>query len=172
MLDTIEQAIADRIKSKLADAVGKIDVQRGIAGIPVQAIYVSMEEGIFKRITQNTFNADVTGYVDVVFSGLQSEDQRRKGIFPILEGIIQCLLQQKLGLKIDPIVPKSFRNTTTEDYKQKGLIVFTLEITTKYSITKLSDEETTDLLRVGLNYYLKPGDNVADASDQLTLREV
>ena len=171
MLDIIEQAIADRIKVKLADAAGKIDVQRGISGIPVQAVYVSLEEGTFKRTTSDTFSVDVTGYVDIVFSGLQSEDQRRKGIFPILKGIIQCLLQQTLGMKIDPIVPKSFRNTTTEENRKAGLIIFTLEILTKYYIKKLSDEAVVKLLSVGLNYYLKPGDDVADASDEVTLAQ-
>ncbi|MGD0278347.1 MAG: phage protein Gp37 [Smithella sp.] len=172
MLDIIEQAICDRIKFKLADAAGKVDVQRGIEGIPVQAVYVSLEEGAFKRTTLDTFCAEVTGYVDIVFKGLQSEEQRRKGILPILEGIILCLLQQKLGLKIDPIVPKSFRNTTSDEHKKAGLIIFTLQIITKYYITKVDDEKITELITIGLNYYLKPGDDNADASDQLTLREV
>ena len=67
MLDIIEQAIADRIQTKLADAAGKIDVQRGIEGIPVQAIYVSLESGTFEKTTSETFGCMVTGFVDVVF---------------------------------------------------------------------------------------------------------
>jgi hypothetical protein len=174
MLDTLEEAVAARIKDKLADAAGRIEVQRGIGGIPVQAVYVSMEEGKFQRVTSNTFSCDVTGFVDIVFSNLQNEEQRRKGIFPILEGIIQCLLSQTLALKIDPIMPKSFINTTTEEQKKAGLIVFTLQISTKYYITKLNEDEITDLLKIGLNYYLQDpvDDNIADASDLVTLDQI
>jgi len=170
MLSEIEEAVKNRICDKLAEAAGKIDVQRGVEGIPRQAVYVSVEEGDFTRVTSDTFSCAVKGYVDIVFSNLQSEEMRRKGIAPILEGIYQCLLLQKLGLTIDPIAPTRFRNTTTQDFKEKGLIVYTLEFSTKFRITKLDEEAATELLRIGLNYYLKPGDNVADASDEINLR--
>lgn len=172
MLDAIEEAVKNRIGGKLAQAAGKIDVQRGVEGIVRQAVYVSVEEGDFARVTSDTFSCAVKGYVDIVFSNLQSEAERRKGIAPILEGIYQCLLLQKLGLPIDPIVPKSFRNTTTQEFKEKGLIVYTLEFATKFRITKLDEEAVVDLLSIGLNYYLQepaPADDNADATDLVTL---
>jgi hypothetical protein len=35
---------------------------------------------------------------------------------------------------------------------------------------KLSDEETVDLLTLGINYLLIPGDEAIDASDTITLQ--
>lgn len=172
MLDQIEEAVKNRIGDKLAEAAGKLDIQRGVDGIPRQAIYVSVEEGDFARVTQETYSVAVKGYVDIVFSHLQNEEMRRKGIMPILEGVYQCLLLQKLGLSILPIVPQKFRNTTPPEMKEKGQIVFTLEFGTKFNITRLDEEAVTDLLRVGLNYYLQDpaDDGVADASDLVTLQ--
>jgi hypothetical protein len=100
---------------------------------------------------------------------VQNESQRRKGIYPILQGIVQCLLLQDLGLKMTPLVPKSFRNITSEAQKERGLIAYSLEMKTKTQIKRLDDETVTDLLTIGLNYYLKPGDDAVDATDLLTL---
>lgn len=36
-------------------------------------------------------------------------------------------------------------------------------------VEKISDETVTDLLTIGLNYYLKPGDDTADGTDVATL---
>jgi hypothetical protein len=171
MLDQIEEAVKNRIGDKLSDAAGRLDIQRGVDGIPRQAIYVSVEEGDFTRVTQETYSLSVKGYVDIVFSHLQNEEMRRKGIAPILEGVYQCLLLQKLGLAISPIVPQRFRNTTTEELRQKGLIVFSLEFGTKFNVARMDEETVTDLLRVGLNYYLQDpaDDDEVDAADLVTL---
>jgi len=170
MLSAIEEACVARIKDKLTAAVTRIDVQRGIEGIPQPAVYVSVEEGTFTRVTDDVYRQQVTVYVDVIFSNVQSEAQRRKGVYPILEGVLLCLFGQKLGLEITPLIPKSFRNTTTEELKSKGLIAYTLTMSTGYHIRRVDDEAVTDLLSVGLSYYLQPDDGKADAEDLLTLQ--
>jgi phage gp37-like protein len=170
MLSAIEEAIVARIQTKLTEAVTRIDVQRGIEGTPQPAVYVSVEEGIFTRVTDDVIRQTVTIYVDVVFSNLQSEAQRRKGVYPIMEGVLGCLFGQKLGLEITPLAPKSFRNTTTPELKEKGLIAYALELNTSYHIRRMDDEVVTDLLTVGLLYYLQPDDGVADAEDLVTLQ--
>jgi hypothetical protein len=81
---------------------------------------------------------------------------------------VQLLLLQDLGLGIKPLIPKSWRNATSEELRKKGLIAFTLELGTSYVISKLGEEATDDLLSIGLNYYLKPGDDIVDASDVIT----
>lgn len=169
MITQIEEAVVNRIKAKLSSAAGFVAVQRGIEGIPQPAIYVSAEEGKFEKVTQSTFKQDLTLYVDIIFEHYSNEGERRKGIYLILEGIVQTILLQKLGLDISPLIPKSFRNTTDEDLKGKGLIAYTLEIETSYYIKKVEDEAVTDLLKVGLEYYLKPGDAVKDANELVSL---
>jgi hypothetical protein len=170
MLNEIEEGVKNRIGDKMSASAAKIDVQRGVEGIPHQAIYVSVEEGDFARVTSTTYSVTVKGFVDIVFSNLQSEGERRKGIAAILEGVYQCLLLETLNLNITPIIPTRFRNVTTQEQKDSGLIVFTLEFTTKYNITKLDETAIDDLLTVGLNYYLQDpvNDGVVDAVDTVT----
>lgn len=169
MLAQIEEAIVGRIRTKLGAGAGTLAVQRGAEGIPQPAVYVSTEAGRFQAITQQSFRQELTIFVDVIFSELSSDGERRKGVYLILSGIVQTLLLQKLDLAIKPIVPVGWRNTTTEEFREKGFIVYSLELATAYVVEKLDDEAAVDLLTVGLNYYLKPGDDTADASDTVTL---
>ena len=170
MLSAIEENTVARIKAKLTTASAKIDVQRGIEGIPQQAVYVSAEEGTFTRVTDDVLKQQITIYVDIVFSNVQSEAQRRKGVYPIMEGVLQCLFGQQLGLKITPIIPKTFRNTTTEELKSKGLIAYSLEMSTSYHIRRVDDEAVTDLFYVGLQYFLNPDSETANAEGEVIVQ--
>lgn len=171
MISAIEDAIKNRLQSKIGAALAGMGIQRGIDGIPQPGVYISTEEGAFSKVSSDTFKQEITCYLDIVFSSLANsgEEMRRKGIYLILEAIVLALLLQKLNLAITPIIPKSFRNTTTEEIKNKGMIYFTLTLTTSYHIKCVDDEAITDLLAIGLQYYLKPGDDNADASDQIDL---
>lgn len=168
-IDQIEDAISDRIKTKLANVAGMVAVQKGSNSISQPAVYVSAEEGKFEQEGKITFRQQVIVYVDILFEHLSDEQQRRQGVFMILAAVLQTLMIQDLGLKIQPIKPGSWRNSTSEELQQHGVIAFTLTLETSYAIERLDDEAVTDLLRVGLNYYLKPGDAVADATDTVTL---
>ncbi|OPY07252.1 MAG: hypothetical protein A4E68_01934 [Syntrophaceae bacterium PtaB.Bin095] len=167
MLSEIEEAVAARITEKLAAAAGYVAVQRGTEGVPKPAVYVSVEEGAFEKVSADVFRQTVKGYVDIVFSHLGNEEQRRRGIYPILEGVLQTLLLQTLGLEIAPVRPKAFRNVTSETLRAKGLLAYSLEFETSCHLRKLDEEEAADLLRIGLNYYLQDpeDDEVVDASD-------
>ena len=170
MLSAIEEAIIARIKAKLIIATTRIDVQRGIEGTPQPAVYVSAEEGTFTRVTDDALRQTVAIYIDVVFSNVQSEAQRRKGVYPIMEGVLGCLFGQKLGLGITPLMPQSFSNTTTEELKKSGLIAYSLEMNTSYHIKRIDDEAVVDLFTVGLTYYLQPDDENADAEDTVIVQ--
>ena len=170
MITQIEDAIVALLKVKLTASTAGISVQKGFEGLPVPAVYVSTEAGRFEKITQSTFREHLTIYVDILFLQLSDERERRKGIYLIMDGILQTLLLQDLGLSIKPLMPESWRNTTHEEFRKKGLMAFSLEVATSYTITKQDDETVTDLLAVGLNYYLEPGDQLA-ASDTVTLSE-
>lgn len=171
MLTQIEDAIVARIETKLAATAGMVSVQKGAEGIPHPAVYVSTEAARFEKATMQSYRQEVTIFVDVIFSHLASEGERRKGVYLILQGIVQTLLLQDLGLAIKALVPRNWKNVTTEEFREKGLIVYSLELATSFVIAKLDDEVVADLLTVGLNYYLKPGDDIIDASDELTLEE-
>lgn len=169
MISQIEDALVTRITTKLATTAGMVAVQKGFEGITQPAVYVSTEEGKFERESNSTYRHHLTIFVDIIFEHLGDEAERRKGIYLILEGVLQTILLQDLGLKIKPLVPKSWRNATTEDIREHGLLAFTLEVETAFSVTNQSDEVVTDLLTVGMSYFLLPGDAIADASDTVSL---
>lgn len=170
MINQIEDAIVDRIKESLSAAAAKVAVQKGADGIVQPAVYVSTESGKFGKISQATYEHELSLYVDIVFAYRGADDRdRRKGIYLLLEGVLQTLFLQRLGLAIKPILPKSWRNTTTEEYRQQGMLIFSLELATAYTISRVNEAEAEDLLAVGLNYYLTPGDDAVDAVDLVTL---
>lgn len=173
MINQIEDAIVARIKNKLATIAGKVAVQKGVEGIPQPAVYVSTEGGRFEKVTMASCRHQLAVYVDIVFSYRGADErERRKGIYLILLGVVQELFMETLGLAIKPIMPKDWRNTTVEELRTQGLLTFSLELTTSYMITKLNAEEAADLLAVGLNYYLKPGDDEVDAVDIVTVPDI
>lgn len=168
MLTRIEDAIVELIERKMSTTAGMVEVQKGFQGLIKPAVYVSTDAATFEKVTQSSFRQTVTVYVDIVFSHLMDERERRKGVYLILAGVVQLLLLQDLGLDIKPLTPKRWRDATTEELRKKGLIAFSLELSTSYIIRKLDEEATDDLLSIGLNYYLKPGDDIVDASDLIT----
>jgi hypothetical protein len=172
MLNEIETNIAELLTTRLESA-RKVGVQRGVQGLTQPAVYVSAEAGTFERQTQWTYKHTVTVYVDIIFSSLKDQKSRRDGINLILEGALQLLLLNTLGLAIDPLKPKSWRNTTTEELDGLGLISYSLELTTSFLVEKQEEEVVTDLLTVGLTYYLQePDDETADAADVVNLPEL
>jgi hypothetical protein len=164
MLNEIEDNTVTLLTSKLESA-RVIGVQKGTAGIAQPAVYASAESGTFEKVTQAIWRHNVTLYVDIIFSNLRDQRSRREGINLILEGVAGLLLLNSLGLKIEPIKPKGWKNTTSPEMDELGLIAYSLELTTSYTLTRLNDETAGELLKVGLNYYLTPGDDAVDASD-------
>ncbi len=163
----IEDAIISRLQAQGIDL--RMEIKEGAAGIPINRIEVFTNAGRLDKISQNTFKQTVTVSLLLFFRNIRTEKDRRRGLYPILEGIIGILLLQTLELSISPVLPKAFRNVTTEEDRTAGELVYLVELETSYTITKTSDEQVTDLLLMGLNYFLKPGDDVSDASDNVVL---
>jgi len=172
MISELEEAVAEQITEKLTAAVSRVDVERGIPALSLPDVQVSIEEGDFGKVASDTFEQKATIYVDIVFRELSSDQQRRKGINIILEGIVRSLMLQKLGLKLQqPIHPKNYRNVTTAEDHGEGKMTYTLTFTASWNITKLDDEAAADLLTVGLGYYLNPVSDTLAVTDTVTLRE-
>lgn len=168
-ISEIEDAIVERLQERLTTA-GKIAVQKGIEGFPQPALYVSTEDGTLTRSTADKYKQSLKIYLDIIFKHLGNEKERRRGIYLILEGAIQTLIGQDLGLKINPLEVKGFRNTTSKELTDAGLLAFSIEVATSHYLTIQSDEAITDLMTVGLAYYLRePLDATADSADAVDL---
>ena len=167
MLADIETKVADRLNLKLAEPK-RVDVDEAHTALAVPAIDVVVGGGSFDRIAQK-YKITPSVYVIVTFQHLRSTSDRRKGIYPIVEAIVACLVGQNLGLTIDALVPIRMDNITNQEEAEAGKLVYQLEFRTGFIFERMTDEQIGDLLKVGLNYYLKPGDDTADASDLVSL---
>lgn len=168
MLAEIEEKIQLRIKEKIT-GVKDVDIGKARGGLVSPSVFVAISGGTYKKIGQVSFKHEVSIFLSVEFKNLKGEEERRKGIYPILEAVILTLTLQTLGLTIDPLLPENLQNVTEENDAKAGLIVFQIEFKTGYMIDAVSDEVISNLLKVGFDYYLKPGDDVTDASDVVTL---
>lgn len=169
MLKEIEEAVVARLQEKIATPKNvRIDEAHSDFTLNLPSIEVIIGGGSFTRVAQN-YKLKCSVFVIVTFQNLKSVKDRRHGVYPILEAVQVCLILQSFGLKIDGLTPKRLDNITEKDEAEEGKVVFQLEFETGFNIEKMSDEVLADLLSIGLNYYLKPGDDVADASDVVIL---
>ncbi len=168
MLTAIEQAVlahlTDNIPALKSSGIQKDSRQL----LRDTAVAVAVLDGKFNRIGQTCFRSDCTVSVLLKFKNMQSEEARRKGINPLVTAAIQYLLGQKLGLSIGALQPVRFRDVTTEEKYESGVIEYLLEFSTWFDIRKLDDEALGDLVTLAIGYLLKPDDGTADATDILT----
>ncbi|GFO67883.1 hypothetical protein GMLC_14620 [Geomonas limicola] len=169
MITALEEAVLNEITTRIA-ALKTGGVQKDAKQLlTANAVAVAVLEGTFKEVAQREWRQDVTVSVLVKFKNMTNEEARRKGINPIVAAVIQLLVLKTFGLKIQPLVPKRFRDVTTEEKYAAGVIEYLIEFGTSFTIKALDEEAVTDLITVGLSYLLKPGDSIADASDTIHL---
>ncbi len=164
----IEDAVLDRLET--AGLNVRLEVKKGLAGIPKPTVHLSVDAGRFEKVSQSTYRETIVLSLYVGFRNVKSEKDRRRGVYPIVEGIVGILILQTLDLGgVTPFIPKGFRNVTDSEMDQAGEVAYLLEFETSYPVSRTETESSADLLTTGLNYFLKPGDNVADASDVVDL---
>lgn len=170
MIIEIENKIINKLETG-GLSVRDVSIKTGTTGIIYPAVFLSTEMGGFKRITQTKYRCELTLVIVIIFKNYKSEKDRRHGVYPILQGVIDLLLLQDLDLEITPITPKSFRNVTDDALADKGLLAYQIEFETSYVIEKTYDEPDVDLLKIGLEYYLQDpeDDDVMDAQDIVDL---
>lgn len=171
MLSELEAAILARlesngINSKIFDF--KTDERPRAENVPT--VFCQIEEAKFSKQTMISFLQEVSIFLVVTFKNMTGEADRRSGIYPILEGIIQLFTLQNLDLSLRPLRPIGFKNITDKDDARSGEILYQIEFWTAYTIEKTA-ESAVDLLRVGMEYYLQDpeDDGVKDAEDLVEL---
>lgn len=173
MLTEIEKKTVERLKAKGLNAnLVEIDSGKKKTIIKTPAVLCHIESGKLAKVG-NKIRVDVDMYLSMIFRNFMDEEERRKGIYPIIEGTIGILSFNKLGLDIGPLVPVGFNNVTNEEDIDRGLIVFYIHFRTFYYIEKIDDEEAGQLLTIGIKYYLQEpeDDGNEDAGTVLDLRQ-
>ncbi len=170
MFADIDLAIQQRITDKIS-SIRDVMVKKGARGMLVTpAVSVSVEQGTFEKQGQATYKIPTDIYVELEFKNLRNEEDRRKGAYPIFLAIIQYLTLQTFNLDIDPLAPVKWGNVTEKEDKATGVLRLMIIFRTGFTIRKIDDAAINSLLKIGIDYFLKPGDDVKDASDTVTLQ--
>lgn len=166
----IETGVIEELKSKGLKEfnIKDFDVRNEKSTLQTPAVYCYIEDARASRIGEDV-HLEANMYITVVFGGIRSEADRRKGIYPILFGIILSLTGNNLGLGIYELEPQGVRNITDRKDAENGLTVFRLKFEAGLDIEIDEDADAPDLITVGLDYLLKPGDATVHASDEIDL---
>lgn len=167
MLNNIEQAVIAFITEQIT-AIRSSGVQKDTRGLLVNpALSAGCMEGGFERIGKQ-WKHKVSISILLSFQHAKGEAARRNGSNPLIESIFQLLLDEDLGLSITPLEPVRWREITDETAYDEGKNEYLLQFSTSFNIKKLAAGEAQDLLGIAIDYLLEPGNNTADAQDELT----
>lgn len=101
---------------------------------------------------------------------LRQGDARNPGVYALMQLGLAALLGKDLGLAIQALQPGAVRTVFSGVVNRDAVMVYAANWHCDW-ITSATESALTpdgDLVTLGLEYLLKPGDNVADAADQLT----
>jgi hypothetical protein len=137
------------------------------------ACYVAIETGGFSRSSQNIVKCEANLLVAVAFKDFAGDRKRRRGAQQILIAIVQLLAMQKLDLDIRPLMPTRFYNITDKELADIGITAYQIEFGTGFDMQRQQIGQVSDLLTIGLQYYLQESedDGKADAGDEITLSQ-
>lgn len=94
------------------------------------------------------------------------------GVYQMIQDISLLLINHDLGLAVDYLKPGAIRTLFNTRLRGNGMAVFAREWHTEFVETqpRVPIDPTDPMwLTTGINYYLKPGNDVADAADTVTL---
>lgn len=94
------------------------------------------------------------------------------GVYELLDTTVKrVLMHSRIGLPIQPLVPTSVAMVAQGFFGNEAAAVMSIGWQTSYdeTIDEPGADQVADLTKVGLNYPLKPGDNVPDGADLVTL---
>ncbi len=174
MLDDIETAVIDRLTTAGLnvihwDEAPKLDADRmtGVVG------RLLLQTGTFERVTQAKIRCRVEMVIVVDFLKAAAGVDLSRGCYTLLMGVVQQLWNKQLGLSILPIKPGRFSRDFEIQKLNGSLASYALEFETGFTIQETQDEEDTDFLTLGLQYFLQDpeDDGAADAEDVVTLEQ-
>jgi hypothetical protein len=166
--------ILDAILSKLKEERFNVYESSGksLDNLTFPAVFIDMDSIDFENLTRGKYKVILNIAIYIVVRNYRSESDLNMHMFNILEGVAGILSDNSFNLEIEPVRLVKVTNISTEEHKIQKISIFKLDIQTSYIIDKPKREEIYgDLLRIGLEYYLKPEDGVEDAKDIITLRE-
>lgn len=103
---------------------------------------------------------------------LRQGDATNPGVYALMQVAKVALLHKDLGLAIKEFKPGAIRPVTSLVVNNDAVMVYAMNWATEWfelaDVPELLPEG--DLVTIGLEYFIKPGDDVADTADQITTR--
>ena len=99
-------------------------------------------------------------------------DARNPGVYALMQLARVALLGRDLGLTIDAFAPGPVKVVSSLVVNRDAVMVFGMTFTTVWIETVQEPALTPEgeLITIGLQYFLKPGDDLVDAADTITTR--
>ncbi len=126
------------------------------------------------KLGAEKFKVPATFAVIVAARNVRNEKATRQGTtgevgtYQILQDVRTLLMNNDFGLSIERLQPGATRTLYNTKVRGQALSVFSQEWTTAY-IDQVPKPEEVDLLSLGISYFIKPGDDIADATDVLEI---
>ncbi len=140
------------------------------------AVWVTVGGSKPKRVGSHSWLLAPTIAVMVGTRNVRGERQTRHGTvnepgsYQILEDVRNLLVGQTLGLALAPLAVGNDRTLFNTRQGAEARSVLAAEFLTSFTYQPPApDAVAEDLNLIGLNYYLRPGDEIADAVDTVTL---
>lgn len=187
-IQLVEEALVARLRA----------VQRPYTGLVVESYGAQLDDETFgwvrtlpacwvtfdqvhdvKRVGSRSLKVTATFEVLTAQRALVENDRRLGaagpaagvGVYQLVEDNKLALVGQKLGLAIQPLTPGAIRPVMKGIANRDAVAVYAQVFRTEWmETTPDPNASDTDLLDIGLNYLLKPGDDIADSTDLVTLR--
>lgn len=127
-----------------------------------------------KRISAKVWQCSLTLAIMVGTRNVRGERSARRGAinepgsYQLLQDVRDLLAGQQLGLDITPLALGPVRTLFNTRVGKEARSVFSHEFFADYTY-RTPEEDPGNYTGVDLRYYLKPGDDVADATDAVSL---
>lgn len=101
---------------------------------------------------------------------LRQGDAANPGVYALMELANAALVGNDLGLPIEAFAPGKVQTLVSTVVNRDAVMVYGLHFHTKWVVDAVKPELLPEgtLKTIGLEYFLKPGDEVADAADEVT----
>ena len=173
-MPTFEELEQEAVDALVATGLSGIPAINIGVGVPTDRtirpwVRVLITDVKFRKLTANKYKAVLVLSVGLEIQNLKDDGERRKAAYPVISGIIELLSNSRLGIDIDPLVPVRASDTTPYDIEAStGTLRYQIDFTTGMQIT-IPEIDAGNLLKLSVDYFLRPGDDIADATDETDL---
>lgn len=166
--EQLEQSAVDTLVATGLSGIPNVNVGVGVPSERAVAPWVRalITDIRFRKLTTNKYKAQIVLSVGLEVANLKGDKERREAAYPVIRGILVLLANNNLGLDIDQLVPLRASDTTPYEIETNlGTLRYQIDFQTGMQID-IPETDAADLLKLSVDYFLRPGDDVADAMDE------